>query len=151
MCSFLSLKQVRSWQGNRAYDVGVTKGERKIGKEDCCLARVSSGEKRVISREPSFVYSTGKTMWTSKLYVLIKMVRSYRYPGCLNKFVTGVLFCFLPPEHLRSSFTLSPDLTFAFHYAYVIRSTALSWVRLLERQEAAHFSLWSLKNQFFLN
>ncbi len=60
MCSFWSLKQARSQQGGRAYDVGVTKGERKIRKEDCSLARVSSGEKHVISREPSFVYSTGK-------------------------------------------------------------------------------------------
>ncbi len=60
MSSFRSLKQARSRQGGRAYDVDVTKGECKIRKEDCSLARVSSREKRVISREPSFVYSSGK-------------------------------------------------------------------------------------------
>ncbi len=30
MCSFQSLKQAHSRQGSRAYDVGVTKGERKM-------------------------------------------------------------------------------------------------------------------------
>ncbi len=33
MCSFLSLKQARSRQGGRAYDVDVTKAERKIRAE----------------------------------------------------------------------------------------------------------------------
>ncbi len=33
MCSFWSLKQARSQQGGRAYDVGVTKDERKIRGE----------------------------------------------------------------------------------------------------------------------
>ncbi len=38
-------------------------------KVDCSLARVSSREKRVISREPRFCVQHRETMWTSKLYL----------------------------------------------------------------------------------
>ncbi len=130
MSSFQSLSRSsrsRSRQGCRAYDVGVTKGERKIrGESDERGCTEEKAKQKHLSQTYLNIRALKRTHHFNhnRYNLLVNMISLC----CTQNLVLARITCFSPELTLarQSSFRIlrSPFVT-----SYVIHSTALLWTR----------------------